>query len=399
MASRDDDRDDQTYSAYAQAEYAVSDKLRAVLAGRFDDGNLFARQFSPKGALVYAFTPDHAVRATYNRAFQTPNYSEFFLRVAAAAPTTRPRALELGLEQYFAAVRGAFAQAGASAQLAPLNLPTNLPYEFAASTPVLALGNRDVDVERVTGYEIGYKGEFARRLFVTLDAYLNRKRNFVTDLVRGVNPEYPPLLTQDRDLTTTFAQLEALINSTQSLSAQARAALLANLPALRAGYAVLANFAAPLPDGSRALVLSYTNAAVVDERGLEFGLGGQLSDAVRADVNYAWFDFEVKEASAAGDQLLPNTPPNKGTVSLSYARDRIDGGVSARFVERFPWAAGVFTGVVPAQQTLNANVGYRVTDGVRLHATATNLLDQQRFQLYGGSVIGRRIIAGATARF
>jgi hypothetical protein len=36
---------------------------------------------------------------------------------------------------------------------------------------------------------------------------------------------------------------------------------------------------------------------------------------------------------------------------------------------------------------------------LRIHAIATNVFDQQRFHLYGGSVLGRRVIAGATATF
>jgi hypothetical protein len=34
-----------------------------------------------------------------------------------------------------------------------------------------------------------------------------------------------------------------------------------------------------------------------------------------------------------------------------------------------------------------------------VYANATNLLDQQRFQVYGGSVIGRRVLAGMTSTF
>jgi len=34
-----------------------------------------------------------------------------------------------------------------------------------------------------------------------------------------------------------------------------------------------------------------------------------------------------------------------------------------------------------------------------VYANATNLFDQQRFQVYGGSVIGRRVLAGATSTF
>ena len=43
--------------------------------------------------------------------------------------------------------------------------------------------------------------------------------------------------------------------------------------------------------------------------------------------------------------------------------------------------------------------GYRINNYVRIHATGTNLLDEERFQLYGGSVIGRRILGGVTANF
>jgi hypothetical protein len=40
-----------------------------------------------------------------------------------------------------------------------------------------------------------------------------------------------------------------------------------------------------------------------------------------------------------------------------------------------------------------------VNNYLRLHVVGTNLLDQERFQLYGGSVIGRRILGGMTATF
>ncbi len=68
-------------------------------------------------------------------------------------------------------------------------------------------------------------------------------------------------------------------------------------------------------------------------------------------------------------------------------------------VDGFPWAAGVFAGYVPARQSLDASAGYAVNNNVRLHVTATNVFDQQRFQLFGGSVIGRRVIGGITANF
>ena len=56
-------------------------------------------------------------------------------------------------------------------------------------------------------------------------------------------------------------------------------------------------------------------------------------------------------------------------------------------------------GYVPATELLNAGAGYRVNNYLRVHLTGTNLLDQERYQLYGGSVIGRRLLGGITANF
>jgi len=63
------------------------------------------------------------------------------------------------------------------------------------------------------------------------------------------------------------------------------------------------------------------------------------------------------------------------------------------------WAAGNFQDYVPASEFVNLSAGYRISNNLRIHGTATNLLDQERFQLYGGSVIGRRVLAGLTAKF
>jgi outer membrane receptor protein involved in Fe transport len=97
---------------------------------------------------------------------------------------------------------------------------------------------------------------------------------------------------------------------------------------------------------------------------------------------------------------LPNTPSKKANLALSYAGEQgFDANVSLRLVDGYQWAAGVFQGYVPSSEFLNLSAGYRLNNNLRIHGTATNLLDQQRFQLYGGSVIGRRVLGGLTANF
>ena len=105
------------------------------------------------------------------------------------------------------------------------------------------------------------------------------------------------------------------------------------------------------------------------------------------------------ESQQAGDQLLPNTPSKKATLGLSYVGERFDVNGAVRLIDGYQWAAGVFQGYVPSSEQINLGAGYRINNYLRINANATNLLDQKRFQLYGGSVIGRRVLAGVTAGF
>jgi iron complex outermembrane receptor protein len=402
-----DDRSDDYYSAYGQVEYRLVPQLRIVGAGRVDDGTLFETQFSPKGALVFSPNENHSFRFSVNRAFQTPNYSEFFLRVPVAPPTAGPATVEGGIEAYYTGVQGALA-AGLlpPGSLAGLNLHPTLPWNFSAATQALALGNSELEVETVLGWELGYKGSLSNKLYVTADFYINDLEDFVTDLLPGVNGAYPTFQLTDGGINVP-ADLAAIDARLASFGLPPSHPLRAPIPLLQGGYAAVAagttiqggNALATLPDGSRAIVLSYTNFGKVTERGVEVGVGYQFTPELRADVSFTGFDFEVK-SQRPGDQLQPNTPSKKANLALSYAGAQgFDANVSLRLVDGYQWAAGIFQGYVPANEFLNLSAGFRVNNNLRIHGTATNLLDQKRFQLYGGSVIGRRVLGGITANF
>jgi outer membrane receptor protein involved in Fe transport len=407
MNLADDDRSDDYYSAYGQVEYKLVPQVRLVGAARVDDGSLFDTQFSPKGAVVYTPAENHSFRFSVNRAFQTPNYSEFYLQAPAAAPTTGPAQVEAGIEGYYTQVQTNLPPAA----LQNLNLHPTLPWNFSASTPVLALGNSALDVETVLGWELGYKGSLSNALYFSAAFYINELENFVTDLLPGVNPEYPTFQLTDGgiNIPADLAALNQRINELEQagqISPEQAAALRAPIPTLQGGYAsVLAGTSiggapalATLPDNSRAVVLSYTNAGEVTERGVELGVGYQFTPEIRADASFTGFDFEVK-SQAAGDQLLPNTPSKKVTLGLSYVGAAFDANATLRMVDGYQWAAGVFQGYVPASEILNVGAGFRLNNNIRIHGAVTNVFDQEHFQLYGGSVLRRRALAGLTANF
>jgi iron complex outermembrane receptor protein len=400
MNLANDDRSDDLYSIYGQVEYKLVPQVRVVGALRWDDGDLFDRQFSPKGAVVFSPNEDHSFRFSVNRAFQTPNYSEFFLQVPVAQPSPGPAALETAVEGYYATIH--------QSPLAPTlaGLTTTMPWNFSSGTPALALGNANLKVEKVTGWEFGYKGSLSDKMYVTVDGYINQLRDFVTDLLPAVNQAQFPSYTLDQEVNLP-ADLATLDARLAGAGLPPNHPLRAAIPQLLGGYAQVqagtriggVNALSTLPDGSRAVVLSYTNAGKVTERGVEVGLGYQLTPEIRGDVSFTGFDFTVK-SQQVGDQLVPNTPSKKASVSLSYAGQQgIDANVTVRLVDGYQWAAGVFQGYVPSNEFVNLSAGYRINNYFRVHATATNVFDQQRFQLYGGSVIGRRVLGGITATF
>ena len=65
----------------------------------------------------------------------------------------------------------------------------------------------------------------------------------------------------------------------------------------------------------------------------------------------------------------------------------------------FDSAAGVFAGFIEPQETSDVNAAYDISNSVKIFATGVNIFDQQRYSLFGGSVNGRRILAGITTRF
>ena len=371
MDAADDDRSDEFYSGYGQVEYHVVPQVRLVAAARYDESNLFEGQFSPKGALVVSPTEEHSFRFTVNRAFQTPNYSEFFLRVPAGAPANFT-ALEAGLR---------------ASPLGPAlaGVPNGTLFTVSAAVPIWARGNPSLDVEKVTAYELGYKGQLGRRVWVTVDGFFNRLTDFVTDLLPapGLNPQYGAWTSPSQVPLAFQPALEAAVKS------QLQAA----------GQTLAANALTRLADGSTAIVVSYGNAGKVDEKGIELGAEIAVTNEIRVGGNYTFFDWTVKD-SVTGDVLTPNTPKHKGTLEASYRGAMgLDVGVRARFVDSYDWNTGVFSGPVRGIQTIDANATYRINNYVRLNLIATNALDQKRYQLWGGSIIGRRFLGGVTATF
>jgi outer membrane receptor for ferrienterochelin and colicins len=339
-------------AVFGQVDTNLTDNLRLVVAARWDDSDLHDSRISPKGSLVYALGRNQSVRLSYNEAFQVPNYSEFFLQAPAGLPVNLS-----AIEQGFAPFLG------------------GVPLHFGA-VPLLARGNPNLDVEEIRSVDLGYSGIFANQLFLTVDYYQSRVENFVTDLLPGVNPLFPRY------------QVPAGVHP--QVAAQIMGTLQANLPAsLFAGMTTMA-------DGRPAFVFSYTNAGVVDTRGIEFAVNYYLNNQWLLDFNYSWFDFDIVGATIPGDQLFPNAPEHKANAGITYRQPRFDVGLKYRWVDGFYWAAGIFQGMVPSYDVVNLTANYRVSDRLAVGTTVSNVLDSNHWESFGGDRLARRALGYVT---
>lgn len=333
-------------AVFGQVDWAVSKSVRLVVAGRGDFSSLHEFQFSPKGSIVYEIRPGHSVRLTYNEGFQVPNHSEFFLQADAAPP----------------------------ANLTNLNAfctPFGVDCGFGL-TRVLAVGNRDLELEEMRTVEAGYKGLIARRGLLTLDYHRSRASNFITDLLPQlsatlgrINPNYGPWQAP--------AGLPALV------AAQIRAAV----PTLSNNF-----------DGSNILaVVSYTNFGRVDTQGVDLGFNYSLPAGWRAAFAYSWFDFNVKDSVPGFEQMvLPNSPEHSFSLGTGIVRRRFDADFAFRWVDTFRWAVGSFQGDVEAYTTADLTANYKLTPNVTLGLNIANVFDDRHWESFGGDILRRRAL-------
>jgi len=307
-------RDDNMSGIFGQVEYQAFSDLRAVVAARFDRSSLHESFFSPKAALVWNPSADHTLRASFNKAFQSPNYSELYL------------------------------------------------YIKHPTSAVAYLGNDNLAVEKITGYEIGYKAILTGNVYVTLDLFYNQLKDFITDLGPGLNPKYPQ-------------------------------------PIILPGDTVLRN------------IWSYTNAGKVNEYGSEISVNYYVTDNLSVETNFSYFNFEVVEKHP-NDVLFPNAPRYKLNGTITYTHDEgHDVSLQVRHVPPYPWAAGVFRTVrtnqqggeevfnIPGYTIFNLAGSYRISHHLQVSVNISNLLDRRHYQIFGGSLLGRRAIASLTATF
>ncbi len=354
---------------YAQAEYSLLKNLQLVGAARFDRSSLFENQFSPKAAIVWTPDEGHTLRATFNRSFLRPSYSDYFRRSPAGPPVTTYRVIDSAI----------------AAQFGVNQLGLNSLSQWNN-------GNVNINVESAMSYEIGYKGVISNSVFVTADVYYNRRSNFISNPLGGFAPEvYKPLQYKNAD---------------GSINEQANNALRDSL-AKRQGtapqnpYERLASD--PFAGGAPALIVTPKNIAVVAEYGVELGVNYYFDDNLSFNANYTYLGINVEENQVSQQSILPNTSPNRVNFGVEYDDKKaflpFNVAMNVRGVQGFEWIAGFFKGYVPEYWVVNLNGSVNITKEMRLGFNVFNLLNRRHYQIFGGTYLERYATASLSYTF
>ena len=363
-------REEDQQALFGQVKIEATEKLDIVLAGRYDESSLHDAQESPKAAVVYKFNPNHTLRFTYNEAFQTPNYSEYFL-LSPSADVVPFGALQDGVSAAF----------GINLRTPPGEQPQPSDLNWA-NLNLVAVGNENLVPEQIESYELGYKGIINGNLYLTADIYQSTITNFVTDLLTGVNGNLPGFEISE--------EIPGLVRNT--LIQQLQAALgpaAAGLSNLTDATRPSALAQAGVPLGHPVLLASYTNAGEVETEGFEIAFNYYLNEEWTIDGNYSFFDFDIIDQQV-GDELIPNSSENKYNIGFTYDNGAARVSANYKFVEGFPFAAGVFQGDVPDYNILDLDGSYRFNEQWQFLLSISNALDEDHYQIFGGSVLGER---------
>ncbi|TGE05484.1 TonB-dependent receptor [Hymenobacter fodinae] len=327
---------------YAQfTKKFLDERLKLALAGRIDAFKNFDAAFSPRASVVYSAgdNKQHNLRASFGRAFRSPTQLDQYIRLDVG------RALLLGnVDNGFQGYRLLNAQ-GQRFGTVGADLAS-----FEANIAPLQL-------ERLSTFEVGYKAALSDKLALDVNYYQSYYNDFIgaTTFIGNANGSRP-----------TVAQLQAG-TPTQFQSGETR------------------------------VLQVWTNAAQeVRTKGGAIGVTYSVAPALNLAANYSLNILDRSEVQDQAFQTYFNTPKHKYNVSASgTALTHLSYSVNYRWAQGHEYGMPFAVGQLANYCAVDAFVGYTFpTLSSTLQAGASNLLDANNIQVYGGPNIGRLIYVG-----
>jgi outer membrane receptor protein involved in Fe transport len=303
--------------AFIQDEIFLGDRFRWVIGGRLDKfSSIDDAVFSPRTALLFKPTGEQTVRVSFNRAFRAPSLINNHLDVTVVTPVVLP-------------VVGLFA------------------------FPTRAVGNPDLEEERLTAFELGYSAVVANRTTVSGAVYWNTTKGGIY-------------------FTPTAAYSAASPPPGWPLPPQL------------------------VPPGALTSRYTYLNLGTVKDKGVELGVDTSLNAAVNVFVNYSHQWMPEAEDLPAGTSIRDINWPaaNRFNAGFNFSYSRYLGNMSVNFTDEAYWQDVLdarFSGTTDAFTLVNGAFGVRWLGGKMVTSIKlTNIGNEEVQQHIFGDIVRRQ---------
>ncbi|HXV87292.1 MAG TPA: TonB-dependent receptor [Gemmatimonadales bacterium] len=447
--------------------------LRVDDHSRLEDLNI-----SPRGALVFKPTETQNIRFTYNRAFATPTTNNLFLDIVAGTiPGTPFRVRALGVPQGGFSFRGycgaggvddlcarsgwpgapttafpaqaaplwpvareaviARLTAAALGPLAPFQTPivnalraltTPTPAQvgtqlrtldptagvFNDATAATVADVTQMEPEITQVFEIGYKGILGDKVRLSVDGWLEKKKNFIGPLIVESPNMFLDLNSLAAYLTANYPPALVAQGLTPAQAATVAAAL---IPTIAGGAAGLSgSTTAPgVPLGTVVpnhaltdtgdMFLTYRNFGNVDLWGADLAIDYILNDQWSLSGTYSHVSddyFAAADVNGPTDVAL-NASKSKFSAGVKYRQggeQGFSGEARVRYTKGFPINSGVYvTALTGTTRTsidnytvVDTQLSYRFAFGLLAAVTAQNLLNTNYAAFVGVPQLGRVVL-------
>jgi outer membrane receptor protein involved in Fe transport len=307
-----------------------NNKLTAAITMRVDKNQNFNVLASPAGSLVYNVKKDHVLRFSVSSAIRNPTLADQFLYY------------NVGTARLIGNLNGFDSLASVESFIDYLDTKNIDSVQYFNVAPIRP--------EKVRTIEFGYRGTLWNKLYVDAGYYFSFYQDFI-----GFN------------LGVTFDDARDF-----------------GLPATNIqAYRVAANA-----------------TDMVTTQGFAIGFNYYFHKKYALNGNYSWNRLDLR---GSDDPIIPafNTPEHKFNIGVSarelvldfraFVINNVGFNINYKWIQGFQFEGSPqFTGFVPTYGLIDAQVNYTKEDWkTTFKLGASNLLNNQVFQVYGGPVVGR----------
>ncbi len=310
------------WGAYVQLSKSLADdKLDLSGSVRYDKNEYFEGQFSPRLSGVFKVAKGHNVRASFQRGFRIPTTQDQFIDLDVVTRRLIGSNSVL-VDRYNFESNQVYSTP--SVQAAQANFAAT--GDVAASVALLdPIEFEEFDTEKVNTYEIGYKGLINNKLLIDAYYYYSSYRDFIAEVdftqtvtSNGLPPYEGP------------GNPEGIVQQTVATQ--------------RFGFDINT-------DGT------------VDAHGFAVGLDYSLDKGYTLGGNVAFNQLlDQDDLIEQGFQAQYNTPEWRYNIRFANRKltDNLGFNLVWRWQDAFLWESSFGQGIIPAFQTLDAQVSYKL---------------------------------------